>query len=302
MALELAYLGNHQSHQLFQPDPNACPNLGTTNPSQQNCDSSGLRPVPNLGGISGTASFGYGNYDALTAKLEKRLSKGLQFISSYTYGHALANTGTTLSGSPGFGTPNPLDYASGYSSAAWDIRHNFTTGFLWSLPFGRGKAYASNISKAADFLVGGWQINGVLSLRTGFPYTLTTNGCQGVWNFCQPDVVGGANPNAAPSGGRTPNEWFNTANVTAPAPLTGGNVGLQTNNYPAIKNIDASVFKVFPVTERFKVEFRAESFNFFNTPQFENPDNNLQDANFGRITATYPGTERHIQFSLRVQF
>jgi len=302
MALELAYVGNHQSHQLFQPDPNACANLGTTNPSQQNCDSSGLRPVPDLGGISGTASFGYGKYDAMTAKLEKRLSKGLQVISSYTYGHALANTGTTLSGSPGFGTPNPLDYASGYSSAAWDIRHNFTTAFLWELPFGRGKAYASNISKAADLLVGGWQINGILTLRTGFPYTLTSNGCQGVWNFCQPDVVAGTNPNAAPSGGRTPNEWFNIANVTAPAPLTGGNIGLQTNTYPAIHNIDASIFKLFPITERFKVEFRAESFNFFNTPQFENPDNNRQDANFGRITSTYPGTERHIQFSLRVQF
>jgi len=302
MALEVAYVGNHQSHQLFQPDPNACPNLGTLNSSQQSCDSSGLRPTPYIGGISGTASFGFGNYDALTAKLEKRLHKGLQFISSYTYGHALANTGTTLSGSPGFGTPDPRNYASGYSSAAWDIRHNFTTGFLWDLPFGRGKEYASNISKAADYVIGGWQINGILTLRSGFPYTLTSNGCQGVWNFCQPDVVSGMNPNAAPSGGRTPNEWFNTANVTAPASLTGGNVGLQTNTYPAIKNIDTSIFKMFPITERFKVEFRAESFNFFNTPHFENPDNNLQDANFGRITSTYPGSERHIQFSLRVQF
>ena len=62
--------------------------------------------------------------------MEKRYSKGLQFLGSYTYGHALANTGTTLSGSTGFGTPDPRNYASGYSSAAWDIRHNFVGSFL----------------------------------------------------------------------------------------------------------------------------------------------------------------------------
>ena len=85
-ALEVAYVGNHQSHQLFQPDPNACPNLGTTN-SDINCNS--LRPTPFIGGISGTASFGYGNYQGMTTKLERRMSKGLQFITAYTYGHAL---------------------------------------------------------------------------------------------------------------------------------------------------------------------------------------------------------------------
>ena len=299
MALEIAYIGNHQAHQLFQPDPNACPNFGTTN-STVTCDS--LRPTPYIGGISGTASFGYGNYHALTAKLEKRLSKGLQFISSYTYGTVKANTGTTLSGSPGFGIPDSRNYASGYSYAAWDLRHVFTTGLVWELPIGRGKALGTDMSKAANALVGGWQLNTILTLRTGFPYTLRYNGCQGVWAACRPDLVSGQSPDAAPSGGRTPDGWFNTANLTAAAPLTGGDAPLQSNRYPNIYNLDASLFKGFAITERFKVEFRAESFNFFNNPHFENPDNNLQDGNFGKITSTYPGSERHIQFSLRVMF
>ena len=99
MALEVSYVGNHSSHQLLQPDFNACPNLGTLD-SSINCNT--LRPVPYIGGISGTATFGFGNYQGMTAKLEKRYSAGLQFVAAYTYGHALANSGTTLSGSQGF--------------------------------------------------------------------------------------------------------------------------------------------------------------------------------------------------------
>ena len=104
----------------------------TLRPRIRNINCNSLRPYPDIGSISGTASFGFGNYEALTAKLEKQLSQGLQFITSYTYGHALANSGTTLSGSQRF-----VDQGSGqlrhvsYSSAAWDIRHNFTTGFTY---------------------------------------------------------------------------------------------------------------------------------------------------------------------------
>ena len=125
MSLEVGYQGNHSSHQLLQPDFNACPNLYTTNNSI-NCNS--IRPVPYIGGISGTATFGFGNYNALVAKLEQRMSNGLQFVASYTYGHALANSGTTLSGSNGLGTLNALNYATSYATASWNIGQNFTFG------------------------------------------------------------------------------------------------------------------------------------------------------------------------------
>lgn len=297
--LEVAYVGNHQAHQLFQPDPNACPNLGTTN-SSINCNA--LRPYPNIGGISGTASFGYGNYHGMTARAEKRMSQGLQYVVSYTYGHALANTGTTLSGSTGFGIPDPRNYASGYSSAAWDIRHNFTTGFTWNVPVGRGKSYGTNMGRAADMIVGNWQVNGILTLHTGFPFTLRSSGCQGVWNACRPDLIPGKNPANAPAEGRSPDHWFDVTAVAPPAPLSGGNLGLQSNYAPPTKMLDFSLFKDFPITERHRVQFRFESFNLFNTPQFGTPDNNRQNNNFGKVTSTQPGSERHIQFSLRYRF
>ena len=67
-------------------------------------------------------------------------------------------------------------------------------------------------------------------------------------------------------------------------------------------SVDLSLFKDFPITERFRVQFRAESFNLANTPQFGTPDNNRQNANFGKVTSTASGSERHVQFSLRLQF
>lgn len=299
MALEVGYQGNHSSHQLLQPDFNTCPNYATTDPNI-NCNS--LRPYPDIGSISGTASFGFGNYEALTAKLEKRFSKGLQFISSYTYGHALADSGTTLSGSNGLYTKDPTNYATSYASASWDIRHTFVTGFTYQIPFGKGMAYGGNMNRVADILVGGWQTNGILTLHTGQPYTLRANGCQGIFGGCSPDIVAGANPNAAPPGGRNPGEWFNTANIIAPGPLSEGTLGLQTNYAPPTRNLDFSIFKDFRFTERFIMQFRAESFNIANTPQFSVPDNTLGDANFGKVTSTLAGSERHIQFALRLQF
>ena len=84
--------------------------------------------------------------------------------------------------------------------------------------------------------------------------------------------------------------------------MTGGNLGLQTNYAPPTRNVDLSLFKDFKITERWLVQFRAESFNLANTPQFGTPNNNRQDNNFGKVTSTASGSERHVQFELRLQF
>jgi hypothetical protein len=298
MALEVGYQGNHQSHQLLQPDFNAFRNFPTT----ASVNSNDLRPVPEIGSISGTATFGYGNYAALVSKLEKRFSRGLQFVTSYTWGHTLANSGTTLSGSSGFAYKDNRNISSSYASAAWDIRHKFTTGFTYELPFGRGKPYGSNASRAADAVFGGWVANGFFSYYTGQPITLRSNGCQGVWASCYPDLVPGKDPNGEPTGGRRAEQWFDVSSVAPPASLTQGNLGLQSNYGPSTRNLDASVAKNFRFTERVQLQFRAEAFNLANTPQFGLPNNNRQEPNFGRVTSTKAGSERHMQFVLRLMF
>ena len=112
----------------------------------------------------------------------------------------------------------------------------------------------------------------------------------------------GKNPSNAPSGGRSPDHWFDVTAVAPPAPLSGGNLGLQSNYAPPARTLDFSIFKDFPIAERWKLQFRAESFNLANTPQYGTPDRNRQDSNFGQVTDTVSGSERHIQFALRLQF
>ena len=300
MALEVGYLGNHQSHQLYQPDPNTGQLVFTSNPS---INGTSTRPYPDLGGVSGTASFGIGNYDAMTAKLTKRMSNGLQFQSSYTWGHALADTGTTLSGASGFYQVDNANTALSYSSAAWDIRQNFTTSFNYEIPFGKGKQYGSSMNRGLDIALGRWQVNGILSIRSGQPFTLDSSGCLVVNGGCGPELISGS-ANAAPSGGRNPGEWFNISNFSAPGTqgLSEGNVGLQSNVGPPTRTLDFSIFKDFALTERFKLEFRAEGTNVANTPQFSTPSNSQTSGNFGQITSTNAGTERHLQFQLRMRF
>jgi hypothetical protein len=293
-AFELSYVGNHQAKQLHFYSPNACPNSPIPN---NPCDP--RRPVPQLFNINATATFGYGNYAGLTAKYEKRYSAGLQALVSYTWGHALATSGTPLSGSAGFGTLDPLDWSKSYSSAAWDIRHSFTASFNYELPFGKGKSLLNTDNRAANAILGGWQMNGIATFRTGNPATFSTNNCVGSYSKCLPDVTGKV---GAPSGGRSAAAWFDTSKVKAPAPNTQGNAGLQSINIPGQQYMDLSLFKGVNITERYKIQFRAEGFNITNTVQLATPNLTQGDPNFGRIFASQPGTERKFQMALRFMF
>jgi hypothetical protein len=292
-AFEVAYVGNYQSHQIIQFMGNPCPNLGTTNPS---ITCTGTELIPNISEVLENASFGFGNYNGLTVKVEKRLSGGLQFVSAYSWTHALSNSNTALAWNTY--AANPLNESSNYSNAEWDIRHSFTTGFTYEVPIGKGRKFGTNMNPVLNNVVGGWALNGILSIRTGRPTTLGWNGCQGVWNSCRPDIIG--NINNAPSGGRSAADWFTNSDAVPAAPLTGGDAGPMNIWGPGTSTLDASLFKNFRMTERFNLQFRLEGFNVFNKTQLGNPDTNLQDSTFGQITSA--SHSRTAQVSLRVNF
>ena len=174
------------------------------------------------------------------------------------------------------------------------------------------------MNAAGNALLGGWQLNSIVSMRTGAPYTLGTNNCVGQWSLCTPDLVDGKNPAGAPATGRaTPFGsggvvWFDTTAVTRPARSaasatgnivgTNGTLGLQTQNAPGQQLVDMSLFKGFRITERFGVQFRAEAFNLLNRTQYSQPNRTQGDSFFGVVTSSQAGTERKMQMSLRVQF
>jgi len=300
-ALEVSYIGSKGSRQLINWDPNTPINSPTPN-----ADVNSRRLYPYLrGGVSLTSTFGVSNYHAMAVKFEKRYSNGLSMVSSYTWGHTFANTGTTLSGSSGFGV---YDIACGfrceYGAAAWDIRHRSVTSFNYDLPFGKGKQFAASMSKVGEMLIGGWQTNGIVTFSSGQPFTFRSQNCVSSFNACRPDAVSGKDPMSAPAGGRTPDQWFDRTALQSPAVGTGGNLGSQTGVGPGIVAFDMSLFKNFQLNERFKLQFRSEWLNMSNTPRFavSSIGNTQGSGNFGRLSATLPGTARNVQFALRLMF
>jgi hypothetical protein len=308
-ALEISYLGNHQSHLWTVWDPNAAPNSPNVLISSTTLNN--LRPNAALGSAANYLdSFAFGNYDALGVKVEKRYSKGLQYTVTYTWGHTLASTSPWVIALGGQASPDPRNMSLVYSNASWDIRHNFVASANYELPIGKGRTVGNNWNPVVQRILGNWQVNGILTLHTGTPFTLASLagvgylGYQRDGSYIYPSVLPGKDPNAAPPGGRTPAQWFDTSNIVPTAPYTEGNIGNTTNYGPGAKNLDFSLFKDIPFTERYKLTIRAEVFNIFNTPQFSVQTIGLTQGqgNFGQISNTVAQSERRMQIGMRFSF
>jgi hypothetical protein len=245
----------------------------------------------------------------LQAKLEKRLSSGLSFLTAYTYGKVIDEVSVA---SFWYGSNADFRDAAhpGWERglADFDVRHRFVMSFNYELPFGRGKKFGSSMSRAADLLAGGWAILGIGSYQTGFPLTVTQGA--GVSNSDgqqRGDVNVGVPLVLANQG---PNQWFNPAAFSIAAPGAPGNAGKNILEGPPLANLDVSLFKDFPITERFKLQFRSEFFNVMNHPNFlgaaapvaggTHIDLNFDDAGAGAISAAAPA--RQIQFALKLIF
>ncbi len=276
---------------------------------------------PNLGNVNAYGFIGSGHYNGLQAQLNRRFSKGLQFTTAYTYSHTTDNSDgafTTTGGGNGNrifvdSNGNPLlQFNKGNSDG--DIRHFFVFSSMYELPFGKGKQYASGVPTAVDYVIGGWQWNNIVTLATGSPMDIKINGTPGN----RPDVTGPISVRivhgAACSVIGQSACGVITGNFSAPPVDEAGNytrpgtLGRNAVYGPGYHTWDMGMMKDFRMTERFKLQFRADVFNLLNHPQFTNSsyDTNFSDVKSdGSIYGTAQtrlASERELQFALRVTF
>jgi hypothetical protein len=289
ISFDIGYVGNLGRQLPYNRALNAAP-PGT---------GSAGRPFFVLFGHSADVSLRAGgvnsHYNALQTNLSKRFSQGLMFTLAYAYSKSM----DVGSNQPGF-TDN-LDLNRQYGPSDFDRTHMVTASHLYELPFGKGKRFL-NQGGIAGRVIGGWQLNGILRFATGTPFTATADAtscnCPGNNNFADAltsvTYLGGIGPGQP---------WFSTSSFAAPGPNRFGSAGRNTVRGPRLTNYDLSIFRIFPFTERVKLEFRAEFYNLLNNPHFGNPSGNSSSAVFGIISSTLSGYgNRQTQMALRLKF
>jgi hypothetical protein len=264
-------------------------------------DSAARRPFPYIRPTYYDRSWGRGNYNSLQFLLDKKFRNGFAYMVNYTYSKSIDIGCSGWYGVEGCSIQDPYKFNNDRSVSGFDLTHVFTANFNYLLPFGPGQALQTP-SRVANHILGNWQINGILLLRSGVPYSLVIGGdlanTGNAGNYLRANFLGNpelSNPTTA--------EWFDRSKVAAPEPFTFGNSGRNRLRSDGFKNFDFSIFREFRLPrEATHLEFRAESFNLTNTPVYSAPGNNLSTlSTFGRVTSQ-ANQARQLQFGLKLNF
>jgi hypothetical protein len=255
-----------------------------------------------IGATTFIMPVGNGMYDGLQTSLERRFSGGLQLMANYTWSKTIGYIDNSDS--------RPSVQALAYydknrSLRGFDRTHVAHISTIWEVPLGRGRKWLAD--GALSWILGGWQLNSLISLMSGTPFTVqgpaTTLDMPGSTQTA--DQVKGEvmKPGAIGRGAF----WFDPTAYAAPPIGRFGNSGFNSLRGPGLVNWDFGLFREFAFTERWRLQFRAESFNSANTPHFSNPGNTIGDANFAQVTgvtnlARENIDERQFRFGLRLSF
>ena len=308
--LSVAYVGQRGTH-LMVPMPYSQRRLlgldsGGTPITVPSPYLSGNPALRNIAQISGTESNGNMRYDALQVNLQKRFGRGLQGNVAYTYSKCMSDS-IGYFGAWGQAAPqspywqNLYDRRAEWGPCYYDATHVLSSYAVYELPVGRGKKFGNHWNRVIDAVAGSWQVSGVLQLRGGFPLTIVAGdasgtGSRGPRATCsRPAHVFGSGHDA-PDGGL---QWFDPSAYDTPSPGTFGTCGNGTVRGPGLRSADLSFQKNFPIHDERRIEFRAEFFNFTNTPIYYVPDTVLGPY-LGKITQSQG--PRNIQFALKFYY
>jgi len=258
--------------------------------------------------VSGTKSNGTMRYNSLQAVLQKQMTHGLQYQVAYTLSKCMSDStgyygawNNALSASAYW--QNVYDQRSEYAPCYYDATHVVSAYAIYDLPFGRGKMLGKNANRAVNGVIGNWEVSPIVSFHTGWP--LPPQGAQdqsGTYSRgIRPDCSGvpSITNTFLPGVGR---QWFNnTGQITQPAIGTFGNCSPQLGDLrsPHYSDVDLSLHKDFPITERFRLQFRTDFINAFNHVQYNAPTMGL-GSTMGQITSAQP--PRNIQLALKLYY
>ena len=325
--LRVGYVGSHGYHGFVSVDPNSIPAEvcgaatctsggnsatlhGTVPQGALYIPVQATRPNPFLGAGFFWYTEGNSSYNALQFDLVRRLTHGLQIRGNFTWSKNLdmnsAPTGAQASNEAQM-IEDRNDLALDWGKSSLNVAAQSSISATWELPFGRGKALLGNASGLAERIAGGWQLNGIATLLSGFPLTpLDGSNRSADGDTRNPDRP---SLNAAFTGSiitGNPNQWFNPNAFILSTPGTWGNLGRGVLNGPGLAEVDFSLFKNIAVTERMNLQFRAEFFNVANRANFGVPNttvfsNGSVSPSAGLITSTVTSS-RQIQFGLKLRF
>ncbi len=269
--LELTYNGSKGTHlnsRVFLNEP-------TTPYDPANPTSYQSRvPYPNFDSFWGFSDGLNSSYNAGTIKIERHVSD-MVLLASYTWDKSMDDRSGRygdLGDTVDWGAPlDSRDIRRDWAQSGFDYGQRFVASFVYNLPFGKGKRFFSNMPTIANYIAGGWQLNGIYTLQGGQPLSVTADDLQS-----QLDAGSGQRANVTgspyPAGFKqSMGEWFNTAAFSQPAIGVFGNSGRDILKRPGIDNLDASLFKNIPIWERAKLQLRVEGFNALNHTQWGIP-------------------------------
>lgn len=316
----LSYVGTGARHLPININSNATAILLPSGSTQN------YLPFPDFGGSTNTLYVGMSSYNSMQAKLQKRISHGLDFTATYTWAHWLTNAANALGDTIGYRDPNIIPIGDDYTNASSDTRQRVTFNGFYRLPFGRGEAFLNKSNGFVDALLGGWSGNVTFQAQTGNPFSVSSSNQTNVSGgtvyaikVADPFKPGGTPPAAnvtCPTSVRNKTHWYNPCAFANPLPATAlsqyqtlnptlsANVptsasvaklflgGKSNTAYgPGFRKLDMSLFKHFKTFEEQYLELRADCFNLTNTPILDRPSVQNNNTNGGQITGA-----RQLQF------
>jgi hypothetical protein len=268
-----------------------------------------LRPYPQFLNLGDSApQRGDSTYHGLQTRIVKRLRAGGTIQAAYTWSKMISDTDTLSSwleaGHSVGGVQDPSNLRLEKSLTSFDAAQRLVLSYVYDLPIGKGKAVLGSVHGVADKLISGWGVAGVTTFQSGLPlaFGTATNLTNSLGGGSRPNVV---SPNVTLSGSAQSriSQWFNTVAFAQPAAFTFGN---EPRTDPVLRaagiaNYDFTVVKQTELSERIKLEFRAEFFNLFNRVQFADPGTTLGSPQFGIVTSAM-NLPRLVQLGLRLSF